>query len=88
MKIKLGKNYWLEVLTAKECDRNCGSDYYADGALLILTGIRKDTEKEDEERFSDNGFVFRSGKLRILSRGCYRRCTVKEFIDNLRWTLN
>ena len=88
MKIKLGKNYWLEVLSAKECDRKYGSDYYADGALLILTGIRKDTEKEGEERFSDSGYVFRNGKLRILSRGTYVRCTVKEFIENLRWTLN
>ena len=89
MKIKLGKNYWVEIYTAKQYDKLFGADITAYSIKLIVFGLRLDKYKDyTEERFSDASVVYGKNKLGIISRGTICNCSLKEFVDNLRYTWN
>ena len=89
MKIRLGRNYWLEFMTAKHYDRKYECGYAQEGVIMLFWTITLDAYKNyTEERYSDTCCLHRNRMLSIISRGVYFKCTLKEFIDNLRWTLN
>lgn len=89
MKLRLGRNYWLEIYTAKQYDKLFGADVTADGIKLMVFGVRLDKCKDyTEERFSDAGVVCKGNKLGIISRGVVFNCNLKQFLENLKYTWN
>lgn len=87
MIIKLGKNYWVEIYTAKQYDKLYGAETVADNIKLLCCTVRIDTET-GQEMFSDMGLLYGNNKLGIISRGTVRNCTLTEFLGSLRYTWN
>ena len=89
MKIKLGKNYWLEIYTAQQYDKLFGANAAADNIKLLVNAVRMDKYKDyTEERFSDTSVVYGKCKLGVISRGVICKCTLMDFLDNLKYTWN